>query len=154
MSERVVTQKRDLVGAFDSVRVDVLTVEIRVGESYEGLTLSGESHVLGKIKTELHDNTLLLGPADDAGFSTQLPLSVEFSIPRLKGVTVRSGARVSVTGLTEGRLELNAQSGSQVRVSGSADEVSARAESGGTVDLSDLRSRSVSSQSSSGGRIL
>lgn len=154
MKDGVVTEKRRVDELFYSVEVDVLTVEIRVGVPHEGLILSGEAHVLEKISTEVRGGTLFLGPVSDSSFSTQKPLRVEFSVPSLTAISVRSGARVEADGFSAGALELSAQSGGQLRASGLVDQVSASAESGGTVDIAELRARNVSSQSSSGGRIL
>lgn len=154
MADDTITVVRELHGRFDSLAVDVLTVRVVVGPPWSGITLSGEPKVLEQLRTEIRGDVLEIAPIDTANYSTQRPLYLEFSVPELQTVMARMGAQVTLEGFTGGALRLAAQSGALIRASGKADQVWAHAESGATVELGSLHSRHVSSQSSSGGRIV
>jgi len=145
--------ERTLSQDFDALVVSAVPVVAHVGRPHEGILLRGEERVLAMIRTSVEGGALIVGPKQDASFSTDVPIEVEFALPALTRVSASAGARVRVEGMSGDQLHLEAASGARVAVSGTVRAVAALAQSGGTVDLSRLSSRNVSSRSSSGGRI-
>jgi Putative auto-transporter adhesin, head GIN domain len=153
LSQESIRVERSLSHSFHALSVSVVPVVIHVGHPHQGLVLQGEGSVLEQIRTEVQDNTLIIGPAEGASFSTDVPIEVDFAMPTLTQVSASAGAQVRVENMSGDGLDVEAASGARVKVSGRVGAVRAFAQSGGTVDLSRLSSRNVSSRSSSGGRI-
>jgi hypothetical protein len=145
---------RTLARSFTGIDASVVTVRVTVSERHDGLKLRGEQHVLEEIESEVVDGILTLGPKSQSSFSTSVPIEIELSVSTLDTVRASAGARVTVKGLQGDRVRVGAVSGAQVKVEGTIGQLSAFAESGGTVDVSRLKTGNVSSQASSGGRIV
>ena len=150
----IVTIERSVARPFVAIDATILTVRVQAGKPHQGLSLKGEADVLPLIETKVEGDTLFVKPREGASFSTNTGLELELDIPDLERIVASAGAQVTVNNLQGSQLDVTAHSGGQVKLVGQAQSVRAFAESGGTVDLRKLSSRSVSSQGRSGGRIL
>lgn len=150
MSQASKTEERAPEGVFTRLEVSVVGVRVVVGED-SPLTVSAEPSVVDKIETRVVDGTLLVRPRKDTSFSTSVPILVRFSVSELQTVSASAGARVEIEGLSGPSFEVVAESGAQVKASGTVETLRATARSGGMVDLSRVRAVNVSSQCQSGG---
>lgn len=153
MSEKSVTVERTVSGSFDRLEVSVVGVQVELGRTHAGIKVSAEPDVVDKIRTDVVNGTLVVGPKGDTSFSTSVPIQVSFAAPDLRGVAAKAGARVQIEGLAGDSFEAQAESGARVMASGSVGTLKGVAKSGGMVDLSDVSAVNVSSQCQSGGMV-
>lgn len=154
MSEQAKQEKREIPGAFAHIEVSVVHLWITLGQPVEELEFSAEAAVLPQLASVVEGDTLRIGPAEGASFSTNVPIKVTLSAPQLSSISASAGARVHVSGLVQEQFQARSASGAQVTLQGQTSKLSAWAESGGTIDRREIRCSSISSQASSGGRIL
>jgi hypothetical protein len=151
LSERSISVERTVSEEFDRVEVSVVGVQVELGQTHSGITLSAEPDVIEKISTKVVNGTLVVKPKRDSSFSTNVPIQVSFSAQGLRGVVASAGARVEINGLAGESFEAEAASGAQVTARGNVVSLRGVAKSGGIVDLSRVRAVNVSSQCKSGG---
>lgn len=150
----IISIERSVSESFVALEATILTVRVTIGRPHEGFVLKGESHVLPKIETVVRGDTLFVKPSEGVSFSTNAGIELTFSVPGLERASAFAGAQIHLTCVNNAELDLKALSGGQIKAEGRAEAVTAVAESGGSINLSKLSARSVSSQGRSGGRIV
>ena len=143
--------------SFNSLRIQGLTVNVTVGEAYQGLSMSNPDSIeqlKKEIDTQLisgvENNCLELRAANGSALE-----ALSLSVQELVKVEAFEDTKVKVINASGDELVLIAQSGtSSITASGSTNRLRAQANDGATIVLSEFKSKNVSSGASRGGKII
>jgi len=137
-SGNAVTEDRNVSG-FTELRVqNALTVEVQIGEP-QSVTVTGDDNIVKIIETDVSGDQLTVRAEKD--YSTKTPLSVAITVPHLTALDVSGASNVTVAGLNEPELEIEASGASEVTVSGSAGQIDVEASGASRLHLENLAVR-------------
>jgi hypothetical protein len=132
------TQTRH-VDAFTQIENrDSVDVRLHVGEPQRVRVLAGDK-VIDDVQTEVHGGVLEVSfDRDGLGGS---PVTVEASVPRLTGLTVKGSGDVDVEGVTADDFEVRSKGSADIDVEGTARRLDLDIEGSGDADLEQLAAR-------------
>jgi hypothetical protein len=129
------TEERS-VPPFTAVRLDgSAEVTIEIGKEQK-VTIELDDNLLSSVKTEVVDNTLVIGAKK--GFSTRVGLHVRIVAPKIEGVAVNGSGVVHVSGLQGEAFRVDISGSGDITASGAVDRVEADISGSGSADLTKL----------------
>lgn len=115
----VTSESRDVSG-FDEVElkgIGNLSIEQTGSES---LTVEAEEEVLPKIRTEVDNNRLIIGPKPNTSLSTSEPINYELTVKDLNALKVSGSGDVDVEGIVTEELAVGISGSGDVKIGGKA----------------------------------
>lgn len=125
-------------------------VSIHVGRS-RSVVLRGDNDLLPLVRTRVVAGTLVV--SNTRSFTTNAPMSVDVTVPSLRGVRITGAGTVSVDGLVARRLSVSLKGSGLILVSGRATRLDASLRGTGDVELVGLVARDVHALVAGTGRI-
>jgi hypothetical protein len=136
----VVSQAR-AIGSFSELQVGGGIQVVMTIEPTERLQVHAPANLLDAVDTSVSGHVLTIDARRD--FIANDPIRVTLAGPGIDRLVSREGARVVVTGLDVDALEVRAEGGSTVTVSGAAGSVRLTVDGGATADLARLVASTV-----------
>lgn len=147
------SEKSDVrqVAEFDEIAATTgieVTVETGAPASVE---VKGDDNLLPHLKTEVSGKRLKVG--FDTNVQPTAPLRVKIVMPSVKAIDVSSGAVLKASGLKAEGLEIDAASGANVELKGTAKKLDIEAGAGAHVNAEGLASESVEAKCTAGAEV-
>ena len=141
-STKVTKESRDVTG-FEEVElrgVGRLSIEQTGSES---LSVEAQEDVLPKVKTEVVDKRLIIGPKPDTAIHTTEPVNYELSVKDLNALEVSGSANVEAEGVSTDRLAVTISGTGNVKTGGEADKQEVSISGAGDYRAGELESKAV-----------
>jgi hypothetical protein len=139
-SEGVTSESREVSG-FDEVElngVGNLSIEQTGSES---LTVEAEADVLPKIRTEVKDGRLIIGPEPGASIHTTEPIEYTLTVEILSALEVSGSGDVEAEDISTDELTVAIGGSGEVEISGEADRQEVEISGSGDYQAEDLESK-------------
>ena len=141
-SGNVASEPRDVRG-FDEVELSgVGNLSIRQTGT-ESLSVRAEEDVLRKIRTEVVDGRLLIGPEPNTSIETTEPIDYELTVDDLGALELSGSGEVGAEGIDTDELVVDISGSGTMKTSGRAESQEAHVSGSGSYDAQDLESRRV-----------
>ncbi|HVF00321.1 MAG TPA: head GIN domain-containing protein [Rubrobacteraceae bacterium] len=141
-ASNVTSESRDVSG-FDEVELrGVGNLSINQTGS-EFLMVEAQEGVLPKIKTEVVNNRLVLGPERKATIQTTQPINYTLTVKNLKALKVSGSGDVQAQGISTDELTVTISGTADVKISGEADSQGIDMSGTGDYQAEDLESKEV-----------
>lgn len=111
------------------------------GDDPHAVTITADGNLLAHVDTRVEGSTLVVEA--DGGIDTDNPILVTTAVPVLRSASAANAVDLSVLGLDEGAIELEALNASSVRATGSVDELGVTALNASAADTRELEVRHV-----------
>ena len=132
------TEQRD-VGEFQKIHVNGSpNVKIIIGDK-RSVSVTSDDNLLPVIETNVEDGALVIGGKQ--GFSTEIGVTVQITVPKLEAVAVHGSGDVEVKGLEAEKFKAEIQGSGDITVAGRADELDVEIQGSGDVNLDDLQAK-------------
>ena len=141
-STNVTKESRDVTG-FEEVElmgVGRLSIEQTGSES---LSVEAQEDVLPKLKTEVVDNRLIIGPKPDTAIHTTEPVNYELTVKNLNALEVSGSANVEAEGVSTDSLAVTISGTGNVKTGGEADKQEVSISGAGDYRAGELESKAV-----------
>ncbi len=141
-SSDVTSESRDVSG-FDEVElrgVGNLSLEQTGSES---LTVEAEESVLPKIRTEVVNNRLIIGPEPNTSIQTTQPINYTLTVKDLNALKVSGSGDIEAEGISTDGLTVAVSGTGDVEISGEADSQEIEISGTGDYQAEDLESKEV-----------
>lgn len=136
------SESRDVSG-FDEVELrGVGNLSIRQTES-ESLTVEAEEDVLPKIRAEVENDHLIIGPKPNTSIQTTEPINYVLTVKDLHALKVSGAGDVEVEDISTDKLGINISESGAVDASGRADSQEVDISGSGTYRAENLESKEV-----------
>ena len=136
-SGKIVTEKRSLSG-FKGVDVGgVFHVEITAQKDY-GVEIGTDDNLLRLIRTEVNDGVLEI--ESEERLSPTNKILVRVSAPDINALEVSGAAKVTLNGLKNSGLAVEASGASKLKIAGETAKLTVEASGASKIDAEDLRS--------------
>lgn len=136
------SESRDVSG-FDEVELrGVGNLSIRQTES-ESLTVEAEEDVLPKIRAEVENDHLIIGPKPNTSIQTTEPINYVLTVKDLHALKVSGAGDVEVEDISTDKLGINISESGAVEASGRADSQEVDISGSGTYRAENLESKEV-----------
>ncbi|MEO8574092.1 MAG: head GIN domain-containing protein, partial [Pyrinomonadaceae bacterium] len=123
----------------------VFKVEVTAGKEFS-VQVEADDNLLPYVRTEVEQGILHIEMTE--GVKSENPLRVLVTAPDIESVEASGSTTVSVTGIKNSSLEIDASGHSKVKVDGETDEVSVAVSGSSSVDAEALKARTASVDSS------
>lgn len=141
-SSNVTSESRD-VSSFDEVELNGIgNLSIQQTGS-ESLTVEAEEDVLPKIRTEVENNRLIIGPEPGTSIHTTEPINYTLTVDDLSALEVSGSGDVEAEGISTDELAVTVGGTGDVEISGRADSQEIDVSGSGDYRAEDLESREV-----------
>ncbi len=138
----VTKESRDVTG-FEEVELrGVGRLFIEQTES-ESLSVEAQEDILPKLKTEVVDNRLIIGPKPDTTIHTTEPVNYELTVKNLNALEVSGSANVEAEGVSTDRLAVTISGTGNVKTGGEADQQEVSISGAGDYRAGELESKTV-----------
>lgn len=138
----VASETRDVSG-FDEVELSgVGNLSIRQTGT-ESLSVEAEEGVLPKIRTEVVDGRLVIGPEPNASIETTEPINYELTVDDLRTLMLSGSGEVDAEGIDTDELVVDISGSGVMKASGRAEIQEAHVSGSGAYEAQDLESRRV-----------
>lgn len=139
-SGNVTSESRDVRG-FDEVELEGIgNLSIRQTGS-ESLTVEAEKDVLPKIRTEVVNNRLIVGPEPNTSIQTTEPINYVLTVEDLRALKLSGSGGISAQDIDTDKLGINVSGSGAVEVSGRADSQEVDISGAGAYQAEDLESK-------------
>ncbi|CAA9424760.1 MAG: hypothetical protein AVDCRST_MAG37-180 [uncultured Rubrobacteraceae bacterium] len=139
-SSDVTSESRDVSG-FDEVELQGIgNLSIQQADS-ESLTVEAEEGVLPKIRTEVVDNRLILGPDPNTSIQTTQQINYTLTVKDLNALKVSGSGDIEAEGISTDKLTVAISGAGDVKVSGKADSQEVDISGTGAYHAKDLESK-------------
>lgn len=139
-SGNVASEPRDVSG-FDEVELSgVGTLSIRQTGS-ESLTVEAEEDVLPKIRTEVVDNRLIIGPEPNTNIQTTEPINYELTVEDLHALKLSGSGDIDAEAIDTDTLKIDVGGSGAIKTSGTADSQEIDVSGSGDYRAEDLESK-------------
>ncbi len=139
-SANVVSEPRD-VSDFDEVELrGVGNLSIQQADS-ESLTVEAEEDVLPKIRTEVVNNRLIIGPEPNTSIQTSQPINYTLTVKDLNALKVSESGDIQAEGISTDKLGVIISGAGDVEISGRADGQEIDISGTGDYQAKDLESK-------------
>jgi hypothetical protein len=136
-----VKQETRNVADFDEIETSgAINAEVAVGDSFS-VSVEADDNILQFIKTEVSGNTLKIHT--EGKFSTKSKINVKISMPELRGLDINGASNVTAANVKGDSLNIKVNGASEVKISGEAKELNARANGASTIDAENLKSENT-----------
>jgi Putative auto-transporter adhesin, head GIN domain len=134
------SEARD-VSSFDEVELrGVGNLSIEQADS-ESLTVEAEEDVLPKIRTEVENSRLIIGPEPDTTINTTKPINYRLTVKDLNALEVSGSGDVEAEGIDTDELAVTISGAGDVEIRGSADSQEVNLSGSGDYKAEDLESK-------------
>jgi hypothetical protein len=136
-----VTSESRKVSGFDGVKlqgVGNLSIQQAAKES---LTIEAQKDILPKIKTDVENNRLIIGP--DTSIHTTEPINYKLTVKDLSALEVSGSGDVDAKSIGTGELAVDISGAGDVKISGRADTQKVDISGSGDYKAEDLQSKEV-----------
>ena len=117
----VASEPRNVASGFDEVELrGVGNLSIRQTGS-ESLSVEAEEDVLPKIRTEVEDGRLIVGPEPNATIHATEPINYELTVKDLSALEVSGAGNVDAEGISTDELAVTISGTGDVKIAGRAD---------------------------------
>jgi Putative auto-transporter adhesin, head GIN domain len=139
-SSNVTSESRNVSG-FDGVELNgVGNLSIQQTGS-EALTVEAEEDVLPKIRTEVENNRLIIGPEPNSSINTTKPINYKLTVKDLKALKVSGSGDVEAEDISTDELAVTISGTGDVEISGRADSQKIDISGSGDYQAEDLESK-------------
>ncbi len=139
VSGNVTSETRDVSG-FDEVELrGIGNLSIRQTGS-ESLSVEAEEDVLPKIRTEVVNNRLIIGPEPNTNIQTTEPINYELTVKDLHALEASGSGGINAQDIDTDNLGVSISGSGAVEISGRADSQQVGISGSGTYRAEDLRS--------------
>jgi hypothetical protein len=139
-SSNVTSESRDVSG-FDEVELTgVGELSIQQAES-ESLMVEAEEDVIPKIRTEVKNNRLVIGPKPSTSINTTEPINYELTVKDLSALEVSGSGDVEAEGISTDELAITMGGTRDVEMSGKADRQEVENSGSGDYQAENLKSK-------------
>ncbi len=107
----------------------------------ESLTVEAEEEVLPKIKTEVVNNRLIIGPEPNTGIQTSEPINYELTVKDLRALKLSGSGDISAQDIITDKISTTISGSGTVGISGSADSQEVNISGSGEYRAEDLESK-------------
>ncbi len=138
-----VTSESRNVSGFDEVELNGagnLSIQQTGSES---LTVEAEEDVLPKLRTEVENNRLIIGPEPGATIHTTEPINYKLTVKDLKALKVSGAGNVDAEDISTDELAVTISGAGEVKISGEADSQDIDISGSGDYQAEDLESKEV-----------
>lgn len=136
-----VTSESRSVSGFDEVELrGVGNLSIQQTGS-ESLTVEAEEDVLPKLRTEVENDRLIIGPRPNTTIRTTEPINYKLNVKDLDALKVSGSGNVDAEGISTDELAVVISGTGNVRISGGADSQDIDISGSGNYRAEDLRSK-------------
>ncbi len=141
-SNKAKSESRNVSG-FDEVELNGIgNLSIQQADS-ESLTIEAEEDVLSKIKTEVDNGRLIIGPEPGTSINTTEPINYKLTLKNLNALKVSGSGDVEVEGISTDELAVTINGTGDVEISGTADNQEIDISGSGDYRAQDLESKQV-----------
>jgi hypothetical protein len=109
----------------------------------ESLTVEAEEDVLPKIRTEVENNRLIIGPEPNTSIQTTQPINYELTVKDLNALKVSGSGNVNAEDISTDELAVTTSGAGNVKISGEADSQEINISGSGSYQAEDLESKEV-----------
>ncbi len=109
----------------------------------ESLTVEAEEDVLPKIRTEVENNRLTIGPEPNTSIQTTQPINYELTVKDLNALKVSGSGNVEAEGISTDELAVTITGAGDVKISGKANSQQVAILGSGSYQADDLESKEV-----------
>ena len=109
----------------------------------ESLTVEAEEDVLRKIRTEVENNRLIIGPEPNTSIQTTQPINYELTVEDLKALKMSGSGNVNAEDISSDELAVTISGAGDVKISGNADNQDIDISGSGNYQAEDLESKEV-----------
>lgn len=141
-SGSVVSESRDVSG-FDEVELNGIGNLLIEQTGSESLTVEAEEDVLPKIRTEVENDRLIIGPKPGASIHTTEPINYTLTVDDLSALEVSGSGDVQAEGISTDELAVTVRGTGDVEVSGRANSQEIDVSGSGNYRAEELESREV-----------
>jgi hypothetical protein len=126
------------------------SLSVRVG-ARQTVAVHADDNLIHRIETDVRDGVLVV--SERGSFATQLPLSVEVTVPTLGSARLLGSGSVSVPGVESQQFSADLVGSGALTISGITDRLDASLAGSGDLDLGHLSARSVTASLPGSGRL-
>ena len=138
-----VTSESRNVSGFEEVELQgVGNLSIQQTDT-ESLTVEAEEDLLPKVRTEVVDNRLIIGPKPHTSVLTTEPINYELTVKDLSALEVSGSGSVDAEGISTDELAVTITGAGDVKISGKADSQQVAILGSGDYRAGDLESKEV-----------
>lgn len=141
-SSDLTSESRDVSG-FSEVELDGignLTIQQTGSES---LTVEAEEDVLPKLRTEVKNNRLIIGPEPHTSISTHKPVNYKLTVKDLDALKMAGSGSIEAEDVDTDNLAVTINGAGEVKMAGRADSQDVDISGSGDYQASDLESKDV-----------
>ncbi len=140
VSGNVTSETRDVSG-FDEVELrGIGNLSIRQTGS-ESLSVEAEEDVLPKIRTEVVNNRLIIGPEPNTSIQTTEPINYELTVKDFHALEASGSGGINAQGIDTDKLRISISGSGALETSGRADSQKVGISGSGAYRAEDLRSK-------------
>ena len=141
-SSNVTSESRDVSG-FNEVELNGIgNLSIQQTGS-ESLTVEAEEDVLPKLRTEVENNRLILGPKPNATIHTTEPINYKLTVKDLKALEVSGSGNADAESISTDKLAVTISGAGDAKMAGRADSQDIDISGSGDYQAGDLESKEV-----------
>jgi hypothetical protein len=138
-----VTSEPRNVSGFDEVELNgVGNLSIQQAGS-ESLTVEAEEDILPKLRTEVENNRLIIGPEPNTSIHTTEPINYKLTVKDLNALKVSGSGNVDAEDISTDELAVTISGAGDVKISGEADSQDIDISGSGDYQAEDLESKEV-----------
>ena len=100
------------------------------------LSITGDNNIIKDVITEVNNNTLRL--SINKSFSSQLPINITLSSPKINSVTVNGSSDIKLNAIKAERLELNLNGSVDLHASGTVNQLDVKLTGAGDANIKSL----------------
>ena len=109
----------------------------------ESLTVEAEEEVLPKIRTEVENNRLIIGPEPNTSIQTTQPINYKLTVKDLKALKVSGSGNVNAEDISTDELAVILSGAGNVKIGGETDSQEINISGSGSYQAEDLESKEV-----------
>ena len=109
----------------------------------ESLTVEAEEDVLPKIRSEVENDRLIIGPEPNTSIQTTQPINYELTVKDLNALKVSGSGNVDAEDISTDELAVTTSGTGNVKISGEADSQGINISGSGSYQAEDLESKEV-----------
>ncbi len=142
------------VPAFDRIRLTgAFNAVVTAGMPTAQVIVRGQDDLVGRVTTEVHERTLVVGMKSGDYSSSRSP-KLAIAVPELRSFANEGAASVHITGLTGRDFDLTNSGASSVTVAGRAARENITLDGAGKIDATGVDARDVSVDNNGVGSVL
>jgi hypothetical protein len=144
------TQTRTLPSfrAVDLAGISTVTIH---GGAKQTVVVHAEDNLIDRVSTDVRDGALVV--SERGSFPTNLPLSVEITVPNLDSTRLMGSGAINVDGVHARRFTAEVLGSGMLTISGTVDQLDASLAGSGNMQLGDLTARFVTATVPGSGRL-